>query len=56
MQPQINKTALLILQTISYLARTKQDINPYSVSKKADIDWKTAKKYMINNFNIKEEK
>jgi len=56
MQPQINKTALLILQTISYLVKTKQDINPHSVSKKAKIDWKTAKKYMINNFNIKEEK
>jgi len=56
MQPQINKTALLIIETISFLYRTKQDINPYSVSKKAQIDWKTAKKYMINNFNIKVEK
>jgi len=54
MQPQINKTAILILRTISHLCKTKQDINPYSVAKKANIDWKTAKKYMINDFNIKE--
>lgn len=54
MQPQINKTAILILRAISELCKTKQDINPYSVSKKAQIDWKTAKRYMVNNFNIKE--
>jgi len=54
MQPQINNTAILILKAISKLCKDKKDINPYSVSKKANIDWKTAKKYMINNFNIKE--
>ena len=56
MQPKINNTAILVLKTISYLAKNKIDINFNSVAKKAEIDWKTAKKYMINNFNIKVEK
>jgi hypothetical protein len=54
MQPTINKTALLVVKAISQLCKNKKDINPYSVSKVANIDWKTAKRYMTNNLNIKE--
>jgi predicted transcriptional regulator len=54
MQPQFNKTAYLIIGAISYLYQNNKDINPHSISKKANIDWRTAKRYMINNFNIKE--
>ena len=52
---KINKTTILILESISELYKNKQDINPHSIAKKAQIDWRTAKRYMINNFNIKVE-
>jgi len=52
---KINKTTILILESISELYKNKQDINPHSIAKKAQIDWRTAKRYMLNNFNIKEK-
>jgi len=54
MQFKLTNTALSILEAISYLSKNKKNINANSVSIRANISWSTAKKYMTNNFYIKE--
>ncbi|MDD3437341.1 MAG: hypothetical protein PHC64_09350 [Candidatus Gastranaerophilales bacterium] len=46
MQVKINQIQKKILDAIKILSQDKKDINPFSVSKVANISWLTSKKYL----------
>jgi len=52
----INHKTFNMLKALSELALDNENINPYRISKKAGVSWKTAKRFYKNNFNIKELK
>ncbi len=54
MQLTINEKSYLMLKATAELMIENKEVNANSISIKAKVDWKTAKKFIINNFNIKE--